>query len=198
MVGSCVHAHVSSPQPRRNLAATSPQPRRDLPRARASLRPLTTDNATECDGVLVLLLENYRCGGPTYPLLIPTNPTRFSPQHTPTYKNNDYFRRAGGVSGEGPPYLYPTTCTPPYSPSPDYRCGGPAYATIVTLPNCTGPATHSSLLTTAGVLEEGAEIHYHSLLTHYSLLLTNYNRRAGGGGGDGLPYTRAAGKLFDS
>ena len=49
-----------------------------------------------------------------------------------------------------------------------------------------------------GVLEEGAEIHYHSLLTHYSLLLTNYNRRAGGGSRNGLPHTRAASKLFDS
>ena len=56
-----------SPRSHYNLAAISP----DLSRSRASLRPLTTDNATECDGVLVLLLENYRCGGPTNPLLIP-------------------------------------------------------------------------------------------------------------------------------
>ena len=73
----------------------------------------------------MLLLENYRCGGPTYPLLIPL--------HTLLL--------------------------------PDYRCGGPAYSTIVTLPNYTGPATHTSLLTT---------------------------RRAGGGGGDTLPLTVAS------
>ena len=98
MVGSCVHAHVISPQPRRNLAAIS-------------LRPLTTENATECDGVLVLLLESYRCGAPTYPTLIPHHTSPHDRCGGPAYAtivtlphatNSSLLptRRAGGGGGD--------------------------------------------------------------------------------------------------